>query len=80
MSIDKKHCVGCRDNYYNGQGADECWLLKDAKLVTRWKLGWWTPPTSRSAFAKVRVPDCYHQPGEFAYSDELPKHLRKAKP
>lgn len=25
-------CDGCRNNYYNGIGADECWSLDKAKL------------------------------------------------
>jgi len=25
-------CFGCRNNYYNGVGADECWSLDKARL------------------------------------------------
>ena len=28
-------CNGCRQNYYNGQGAKECWNLGSAKLKKR---------------------------------------------
>ena len=28
-------CRGCRKNYYNGRGADQCWNLKGAKLKER---------------------------------------------
>lgn len=28
----KLFCWGCRMNYYNGKGADECWSLNKAKL------------------------------------------------
>ena len=28
-------CYGCRQNYYNGQGAEECWCLDGAKLKPR---------------------------------------------
>lgn len=33
-----KHCVGCSNNFYNGNnnyGIKECWNLKDAELVSR---------------------------------------------
>ena len=36
--MDKDYCVGCRDNFYNGNndlGVKECWCLKDAKLVMK---------------------------------------------
>lgn len=38
MSMDKKHCAGCRDDFYNGNneyGIKECWMLKSAKLILR---------------------------------------------
>jgi len=28
-------CQGCRMNYYNGKGADECWSLGKAKLCKK---------------------------------------------
>ena len=34
----KKHCAGCRDNFYNhgdNSHTGECWCLKTAKMV--WK-------------------------------------------
>jgi len=33
----KKYCIGCRQNFYNGNNSyaiKECWNLKDAKV-------WW---------------------------------------
>ena len=36
--MDKKHCIGCRDNFYNGNnpyGIQECWSLKSARLIAR---------------------------------------------
>lgn len=33
-----KYCIGCRDNFYNGNnpyGIKECWLLKSARLKWR---------------------------------------------
>jgi hypothetical protein len=31
----KFFCYGCRQNYYNGEGAKECWCLDTAKLRQR---------------------------------------------
>lgn len=34
----KKMCIGCRDNFYNGNndlGVKECWSLQSAKLVLK---------------------------------------------
>lgn len=34
----KTLCVGCRDNFYNGNnpyGVKECWAFKDAKVIKR---------------------------------------------
>ena len=71
-------CVGCRDNYYNGNnphGVKECWHLKSAKRVTRYRIGWWTPPTSVDAFTKVTTFDCHSAPGQYADFEKLPDHL-----
>ena len=31
----RKYCGGCYNDYYNGQGAEKCWSLKDAKVVKK---------------------------------------------
>jgi hypothetical protein len=31
----KFFCIGCRNNYYNGCGASECWSLDKARLCRR---------------------------------------------
>jgi hypothetical protein len=59
--MDRKHCSGCRNNFYNGNnplGVKECWSLKDAKLVSRIGLGFWENPPYKGK-KKVRVPDCW---------------------
>jgi len=36
--MDKKHCAGCHNDFYNGNnplGVSECWSLKTAKLIKR---------------------------------------------
>ncbi len=71
-------CIGCRQDYYNGKndrGIKECWSLKRAKVVKRWRIGWWTPPDSIDAFTRVMTLDCHHAPGQYQDSAELPSHL-----
>lgn len=58
----RKHCSGCRQNFYNGNnnlGIKECWSLAKAKLVTRYKIYWWTAMDKASNFTEVRVLSCY---------------------
>jgi hypothetical protein len=72
---DTKHCKGCSDDFYNGNndlGVRECWLLKRAKVVTRYKIGWWTQPTELGAFTKVKTYDCHKASGRYALYEELP--------
>ena len=79
LPIARAACSGCRDDFYNTRGdGQRCWSAKTGKMVTRWKLSWWTAPTVPGAFSKVTVPSCYHQPGRFAFSDKLPDCARKA--
>ena len=78
MTNKQKHCSGCRDDFYNHRGspgfdgATKCWSLKDAKVVTRYRLGWWTAPTEDGAFTKIKTLDCHHAPGRYALYKELP--------
>jgi hypothetical protein len=72
---DTAPCRGCDDNFHNGQnpmGVKECWMLKGARLVTRWKLGWHTQPSADGAFEEVKVYQCRHETGRFAFEKELP--------
>jgi hypothetical protein len=71
-----KHCPGCRNDFYNGNnelGVKRCWSLKDAKLVTRFRLSINTPMSQKSGYVKTRVPDCYHENG-FVYLNEIPNY------
>lgn len=87
MSGNKTYCNGCRDDFYNHRsepgfdGATECWSLKSAKVVTRYKLGWWTQPRTRADFTKVKTNSCHHAPGRYAMCETLPAHVltRKAR-
>ena len=58
--MDKKYCIGCRQNFYNGNnnlGVKECWSREEAKLVWRIRIGHWeTPPYKKK---KELVASCY---------------------
>jgi|SRR6185295_3929267 len=74
----KSLCSGCRDNFYNGNnplGVSECWSFKNAKVVKRWRIGWWTPQDKKENFDRVSTFSCYHAPGQYAFSERLPQHL-----
>ena len=68
--IDRKHCSGCRDNFYNGNneyGVKECWNLKNAKLVMRKQIHInQVPPWNQKA---RKFPDCYRVP-QFVFVTE----------
>lgn len=79
----RKMCVGCRQNFYNGNndmGVKECWSLRSAKKVRRWRIGWWTPQATKDGFSPVTVLSCYSTPGSAAYLERLPQHLGGDKP
>lgn len=68
-------CQGCRDDYYNHGGnstTGRCWCLDKAQVVTRWRLGWWTTPTTPGAFTQVKTLNCHNAPGQYAHYDKLP--------
>lgn len=68
----KSLCTGCRDDYYNGQGAEECWSYKTAEVCARWRLGWWVPPDTPRAFREVTTLRCHSSPGNYAHYEKLP--------
>ena len=72
--MDKKHCSGCADNFYNGNnpmGVTECWMLAKAKLVMRIPVGHWEDPPYVNK-KEVKVPDCWN--------DESPDRIHYVKP
>ena len=82
MKGEKKYCEGCRNNFYNGNnalGINECWYFSKSKTVKRWRIGWWTPMDKKENFTKVMTNSCHTAPGQFAYCEELPEHLREKK-
>ena len=65
--MDRKHCRGCRNNFYNANndlGVGECWSLKDAKLVVRREVHISQVPPWNQKVGKF--PNCYHKP-QFVY-------------
>lgn len=71
MTKSQQHCGGCHNDFYNRDG-NTCWSLKDAKVVTRYRLGWWTTPDTSGAFTKIKTYDCHHEPGQSAFYKKLP--------
>lgn len=65
--MDRKHCVGCRNDFYNGRqnvGGNTCWNLKDAKLIMRKEVHInQVPPWTQKA---QLLPHCYHKE-QFVY-------------
>ena len=76
---DKKYCVGCDENFYNGNnpmGVKECWLFKSAKVMTRYWIGWWTPQDKKENFIKITTHSCRSETGRAAFYNKIPAHLR----
>ncbi len=73
------YCAGCRDDFYNGHnnlGVHECWSLAKARIVTRYRIGWWTDPASPEAFTRVTTLSCHHAPGRYGLYDRPPSFAR----
>lgn len=73
MANDAKRqlCVGCRNNYYNGQGADVCWSLAGAKRVKRTRVGTWQPPPYK--WLPVTTLSCHHENGSSWIESDDPR-------
>ncbi|HZO51191.1 MAG TPA: hypothetical protein VFB63_00675 [Bryobacteraceae bacterium] len=80
LEAKQQYCSGCRDDFYNHDGhamnGSHCWCLEDAKVVERYRIGWWTQPTSAKAFQKVTTLSCHYAPGQYAHYEKLPEHCR----
>jgi len=62
--MDKKHCLGCNEDFYNDKnpyGIKVCWNLRDAKLIMRKRVGINERPPWKSKPEKL--PGCYRQKG-----------------
>ena len=74
-------CAGCREDYYNHRekpgydGSTRCWSLKDAEIVTRYRIGRWTPQDSPKNYTPVVTLSCHNAPGKYAHMKRMPEHL-----
>jgi hypothetical protein len=84
---DTAKCVGCVDHFYNGNnalGVKECWSLKTAQLVTRWRIHRDAMPARPGVFEEVEVYDCRREQGfslykELPSSAEAPTRIRRSR-
>lgn len=79
MKKDKAYCIGCRENFYNGNNdlnIKECWNYKRAKVIKAYCIGWWVPQDRAENFYKVTTLNCHREPGSRAFYTQLPEHLR----
>lgn len=62
--MDKSRCVGCRENFYNGNntlGVKECWSFKTAQLIMRKEVSInQVPPWNQEP---RQFPNCYCREG-----------------
>lgn len=76
----QQYCAGCYNDFYNRTGnstTGKCWRSPATKIVTRFRLAWWTAPTEPGAFTKVKTLSCHHEPGRFAFEKKLPDFITK---
>lgn len=67
-------CSGCQSDLCNGNndlGIRQCWLLKGAKIIRRYRIPSNAPSNVSGNYVSVRVPNCYHQCG-YVYVDKIP--------
>ena len=72
----KKDCVGCEQNFYNGNnpyGIAECWHFKDATVVTRFAISVNAPMGTRKNYWKENRPNCYQARG-ICHLKAIPKY------
>lgn len=64
QTMAKRHCAGCRDNFYNGNndlGVSECWLFRTAKLIRRRRVRMDEAPPWKAT--PETLPNCYNERG-----------------
>lgn len=79
MEEKKDYCLGCDEDFYNGKnphGIKECWHLKDARIMDRYRIGIMTPQDRKENFTRVRTLSCFTSTGLFAYYNGIPDHLK----
>lgn len=74
--MDKQHCDGCRDDFYNDKnpyGVKECWLLKDGKREKRLLIPISLAPPYKHIKPQM-LPTCYKADG---YATVKPESIRE---
>lgn len=66
--MDKKNCVGCRDNFYNNRPEGDCWLLETAELIKRKRVRMDEVPPWQAE--PEELPNCYNASGFIFVSPE----------
>ena len=61
MNKSKSMCVGCRDDFYNHNRPEGCWMFEKAKVVQRVQVGTWEPPPYSQKPRSVL--SCFHSEG-----------------
>ena len=64
--MNKSDCVGCTENFYNGNnplGVKECWHFKDAKVIQRVAISVNAPMGARANSWPEKRPQCYRARG-----------------
>lgn len=76
MNKTTKYCKGCTDNYYNIPGNSEngCWLLENAKIVEKTRVGVWDNPPYKWMPEKI-----YHcnRPSGYVYLSKEDQRFKK---
>lgn len=73
----RRYCAGCDNDFYNGHnelGVRQCWHLASARVVWRWRIGWWTQP-ARGAYRRVRTLTCHSAPGRYAQVETIDREF-----
>jgi len=76
--MDKKECTGCTENFYNGNnplGVNECWHLKDAKVIQRFAISVNAPMGTRANYRPEKRPRCYRARG-IVYLKAIPEYAK----
>ncbi len=64
MPKNRGMCRGCHNDFYNGQGAKECWSFAEARIVTRSWVGIWDNPPY--VWNPVKILSCHTKQGRHA--------------
>ena len=58
IKLDRKHCQGCQNDYYNSSEEKGCWSRKTAKLEQKILIGVDEPPPYKGK-TKKKIPSCW---------------------